>query len=296
MSKLVFKKVELNDAETLRPYLLNENSQCTDFTCGLVMMWKEALNLEFAIYNETFYLKGNFGGEDKFYLPCGKENLKNSIENIKEFCIEKNIEMQLVSVPFERVSEIEKHYKIEYTESRDYSDYVYLSENLKKLSGRAFHQKRNHISSFKKKNPEYKFVLINNENIDRVKDFYISFCESFKAESKSEIIERKCSQFALDNMQKIGLVGAFIETNGKIIAFTLGEIKRDVLFVHVEKADRNVKGSYAVINNEFVNYCAQKYNIKWVNREDDSGDLGLRKAKLSYKPDHLAIKGRVKFM
>ena len=63
--------------------------------------------------------------------------------------------------------------------------------------------------------------------------------------------------------------------------------------MHVEKANREFEGSYAVINNEFVKYCKEKYNIRWVNREDDSGDLGLRQAKLSYKPDHLALKGIV---
>ena len=293
MSKLNFKKVELSDIKTLCPYLECEKSHLADYTCGFIMMWKDVLNLEFAVYDETLFLKGTFREIQRFYLPCGKLKLDESIEIIKEYCNIREIDVEFVSIPKEKAEQFLTKYNMDYLESRDYSDYVYSADNLRTLEGKAYHQKRNHISRFKRENPEYKIHIISESNIDRVKDFYKSFVEKFPAASKSEIMERECTSYVLENYDKIGLIGVFLETNGKVIAFTLGEIKNKILFVHIEKADREINGSYTVINNEFVKYCADNFVIEWVNREDDSGDEGLRKAKLSYHPSHLAFKGKM---
>ena len=97
-------------------------------------------------------------------------------------------------------------------------------------------------------------------------------------------------------MEKFGFFGAVLKVEGKIIAFTYGEIKNDIAIIHVEKADREFDGAYTVINKEFASYCLDKYNVSLINREDDSGEEGLRKAKLSYYPSHLAIKYGLKIL
>lgn len=293
MSKLNFKKVELHDIKMLCPYLKCEKSHLTDYTCGFIMMWKDVLNIEFAVFDETLFLKGTFRETERFYLPCGKLELDDAIEVIKEYCVDNKIEMEFVSVPREKIDFFAEKYNLHYLESRDYSDYVYLARNLKTLEGKAYHQKRNHISRFKRENPEYKVQVISEKNIHRVRDFYETFIKKFPASSNSEIIERNCTSYVLENYDKANLIGIFLEIDDKVIAFTLGEIKNNVLFVHIEKADREINGSYPMINNEFVKYCSENFAIEWVNREDDSGDEGLRKAKLSYHPSHLALKGRI---
>ncbi len=293
MSKLIFKKVELSDIKTLCPYLECEKSHLADYTCGFIMMWKDVLNLEFAVFDETLFLKGTFREVERFYLPCGKLELDDALEVLKEYCNINGIEMEFVSIPKEKAEYFSEKYNMNYLESRDYSDYIYNANNLKTLEGKAYHQKRNHISRFKRENPEYKTQVVSKSNIDRVKEFYKSFLKKFPATSKSEIMERNCTAYVLENYDRIGLIGILLETGGKVIAFTLGEIKNKILFVHIEKADREINGSYPVVNNEFVKYCADNFFIEWVNREDDSGDEGLRKAKLSYHPSHLALKGRM---
>ena len=237
-------------------------------------------------------MKGVFsGGKTRFYMPCGNGSLENAVCKIKEYCENQGIEPAFVSVSPKHFEMLKTFFNAEYIESRDYSDYVYSAEALSNLSGRAYHQKRNHISRFKKLYPNYNFSIIDKQNVDKVKKFYSAFIKSVPSENNSQIIERECANVAINFIDEIGLIGAFIEIDDKVIAFTVGDIKGDTLYVHVEKADRNFEGSYAVINNEFVKYCREKYDIQWVNREDDSGDLGLRQAKLSYKPDHFAIKG-----
>ncbi len=295
MDVLSFKRVEFSDIGIIRPYLMNEKNECADYTCGLIMMWKDALGLEFAVSGNTLFLKGTFHGAEKFYLPCGNQNFDDSLSILRQYCDQRGIELQLVSIPKEKAEEIAEKYNAEYHQSRDYSDYIYSAKNLAELSGRAYHQKRNHISKFKKENPDYKVIEISEENLFRVKEFFGEYISKYPATSKSEETERKCAKSAIDNYKAIGLFGIFIEIDGKVCAFTFGEVKNDILFVHIEKADREINGSYPAINNEFVKFCLDKYGIRWVNREDDSGDEGLRKAKLSYRPDHLAYKGVISF-
>ena len=293
LSSLEFKEIRQDDAEVISKYLSFEKSGCSDYTLGFVMMWKKPLNLCYAVSNDMMIIKGSFRkGVERFYMPCGGGDFKAATLDLLEYCKENDIEPTFTSISpanFERFNEI---LEFDYTESRDYSDYVYRAEDLANLSGRKYHQKRNHISKFKKKYT-YSYNRIDEQNIEKVVSFFKEFSNSVETESFSEEIERERCWYLLENMKKFYLFGAFLEVDGKAIAFTLGEIKDNCLYVHVEKADRNFDGSYATINNEFSKDCFKNYGVEWINREDDSGDEGLRKAKMSYNPDHLALKGKL---
>jgi lysophospholipase L1-like esterase len=90
----------------------------------------------------------------------------------------------------------------------------------------------------------------------------------------------------------LGVDGALIRAEGKVVAFTIGEIlNSDTYVIHVEKALRDVEGGYSMINREFAEYVKGKYPfIVLMNREEDMGDEGLRKAKESYYPDRMEEK------
>ena len=293
MSTLKFKEIRHSDAELIKKYLSFEKSGCSDYTTGFVMMWKKPLNLCYAVSNDMMLIKGSFRkGNDRFYMPCGAGDFKAAVMDVLEYCSEKDIEPIFTSIAPSNFDKFSDFLRFEYTESRDYSDYVYRAEDLANLAGRKYHQKRNHISRFKK-NYSFCYNRITEQNIEKVISFFKEFSDSVETESFSEEIERERCWYLLENMKKFGLFGAFLEVDEKVVAFTLGEIKDDCLYVHVEKANRAFDGSYTVINNEFVKDCLENYGIEWVNREDDSGDAGLRKAKMSYNPDHLALKGRL---
>ncbi len=295
MSNLKFKKITLDDIDIIKKYLDEDDSKCTDYTFGFLMMWGDVLGLEYAVADDMLITKGRFRNDTQmFYMPCGNGSLSKAIDNIKDYCEQNSIPMQFISVAQPHIKRLKEMYDVDYTESRDYFDYVYSAEKLANLKGKSLHQKRNHISKFKKSYPDYKFKEITKENVQNVKEFYKNYINELPPKDSSEKIERECAEFALNNIDEIGMFGAFIEINGKVIAFTIGEQKKDVLYVHVEKADRSFNGSYPTINNEFVKACFENRNIKWVNREDDSGSPGLRKAKLSYHPEFFAEKGKVK--
>ena len=296
MSKLCFKDVSFDDIDLIKKYINYENAWICDYSVGVITMWKDVLNLQIAFSEDMVYLKSNIKGKkERFYIPFGSGDLKKAVENIKEYAKENNIELEFCSTSFNHYIKLQRYLDGEYyyAPSRDYSDYVYSYDKLANLKGKKYHQKRNHISSFKRKYPDYKLVKIDEQNIDRVKVFFEEFVINVIPKDKSEITERECTRIALNNFSKLGFIGAFLEVEGKIVAFTIAEQKGDLLIVHVEKADRNYSGSYAMINNEFLKSLSD-LNIKWINREDDSGEAGLRKAKLSYYPSFIAIKGNIK--
>lgn len=105
---------------------------------------------------------------------------------------------------------------------------------------------------------------------------------------KSEFCVTKNS---IRKFEELGLIGGVLRVDGEIVAFTIGEpVNEDTFVVHIEKAFSAVDGAYPMINQQFVEHELQgKY--KYVNREEDLGVEGLRKAKLSYKPAFLIEKG-----
>jgi hypothetical protein len=131
--------------------------------------------------------------------------------------------------------------------------------------------------------PHHAFHWIEtSQDIERIKVFLIEFMD--QQATKSESGEYEISQLneALDHYVELGYRGAYLEVNGSIVAITYGDIIGDTLFVHVEKALRNTDGAYATINHLFAK--AHQSLVRYVNREDDMDDPGLRYAKENYHP------------
>lgn len=296
MDKLVFNPVTINDVDVIKPYLYMDNSQCSDYTCGIAFMWKDFLSLEFCVSEDTLFLKSTIKSRERFYMPCGKGDFHRSVLKIIDYCEDRQIIPEFMSLSQQHVDEFKRHFSVEIKENRDYSDYIYDAKALATLAGRKYHKKRNHISSFKKKYPDFSFEKLEAKDLDEICAFFKAFSEKYPPKDSSEKTERECALYGLVNMDKLGFIGAVLKVENKIIAFTYGEIKGNMAIIHVEKADREFDGAYTVINKEFATLCLDKYNVAWINREDDSGEEGLRKAKLSYYPSHLAMKYGLKIL
>jgi Uncharacterized conserved protein len=196
--------------------------------------------------------------------------------------------------------------QFEFENKEDYMDYIYTASDLAELKGRRYHGKRNHIYRFEEVHPDYIVEEINEENVSACKALEQRWMEKLydrddenlpdnidDAES-SEIIkirqfeelkyEKEKIEFTLDHMKEMGLFGIAIKTpNNDVIAFCIAErLTADCVLVHFEKADADIQGSYAIINREFAGRMMGKY--KYINREEDMGIPGLRKAKQSYHP------------
>lgn len=179
--------------------------------------------------------------------------------------------------------------RFEILADRDNSDYVYLTEDLGKLAGRKFHKKKNHVNKFYKSN-EFEFRPLSGETINLALDLQEDWCSMRAcAADRSLNQEDLAVHQALIRAAELGWQGGAILMDGKVEAFSLGEeLNPETTVCHVEKANPNIPGLYAVINQQC---CLHAWpGRKYMNREQDMGRDGLRRAKESYHPDHLVEK------
>ena len=167
-----------------------------------------------------------------------------------------------------------------------------MATNPAELKGKKYHSKRNHIKNLQKLY-EYNLEELNENNKnDFLKTAKLWFEASEKTEETS--VELNGIKKLLDNINIINVLGAAIKVNGEIVAFSLAtKINDETVNIHIEKALPEYRGAYPVINQEFAKILSKDF--KYINREDDVGIEGLRKAKLSYKPTILLKKYEITF-
>ena len=172
-------------------------------------------------------------------------------------------------------------------------DYIYTREKLATLAGKKLHGKRNHIARFKDLG-DWSYEPMTAENVEECRTMTYTWIH-MREEKWNEEMNQEISVLheAFDHMQELGLVGGVLQRDGQIVAFSIGErLNSETFVVHFEKAYPDLQGAYPMINQQFVEHeIAGKY--KYTNREDDVGEEGLRKAKLSYKPVFMVEKGVV---
>lgn len=183
--------------------------------------------------------------------------------------------------------------RFEIEPDRDNSDYVYLTENLAKLAGRKFHGKKNHVNKFYKSH-EFEFRPLTGEVIDLAMGLQEDWCSLRAcAEDRSLNQEDLAVHQALLQADELSWRGGAILMDGRVEAFSIGEgLNPETTVCHVEKANPNIPGLYAVISQQC---CLKAWpERKYINREQDLGQEGLRRAKESYHPDHMVDKFIIK--
>ena len=177
---------------------------------------------------------------------------------------------------------------------RDSYDYVYAIDDLADLKGRKYQKKRNHFNRFREAYPHYTLEPLGSAHIDEVKTLTDRwFAHKLEEDPQGDYhMERAAISKALKHYEELGMEGLVLRDGADVLAYTLGSpLSPDTFDIHFEKARPEAEGAYPVINCEFARYLREKYpHIQYLNREDDLGLEGLRKAKLSYYPHHLVEK------
>ena len=291
---LNFKKITLEDIPVLKSYFeAYPNRQC-DRTAGAIAMWRDVYYNYYAITDGTIILSSKPDGEYSFSYPIGKEPQK-AIKELEAFCKEFSIPMRFFGVSTEERDNLLSLYpESEFHSDRDRFDYLYEKNAILTLIGKKYSTQRNHINKFKKLYTDWNFEEITAQNIPEIIEFTkgFTFNSSEKDEDANKELELCCE--VLENYDAFGMFGGALRVNGKIAGYSIGEIIGDTLFCHIEKADISYHGAYQMVTNQFLRMYAENDEVKFVNREDDCGDEGLRKSKLSYNPVELIEKTEVK--
>lgn len=259
-----------------------------DFSAGVLFMWNDVYNLSYAEYNSTLILKCNFlNKKTVFMLPSGKD-FEGALSQIEDYAVENGIKLAFMCVEEDNLNFLRERYndKLTFSFNRDFSDYIYDYNSLLTLVGKKFSGQRNHINNFNKNYPNHKFKKITKKDIEKIKAFLQEYKKEHKNGGKIEKNELKNTLKLLDNYNLAKYQGGYVEIDGEIASFTIGEYVGKTLIIHVEKALKKYKGIYPATFNMFLR-SAKKDGVEFINREDDSGDIGLRTSKTQYQPIRL---------
>ena len=286
-----FKPVRAEDKQLIDSYLRQTESRSCDLAFASIYLWRKDYQMEFAVCDDMIIFKSN---EERvsFSFPIGAADPRKPMEQLKEYCKENQIPMILHSVTRDIEEYLNQNYpgEFEVEFDRDLSDYIYETQALAELRGRKYHGKKNHVNKFKK-SYDWSYEEVTDENLgeclEMLRNWKRDNCSPEDLEKHAEIC---VAEHALTEREILGLKAGLIRADGRVVAFSVGEkIASDTFCVHIEKAYADVPGAYSIINQEFLIHEAE--GCKYVNREDDVGDEGLRKAKLSYHPAFLLEKG-----
>lgn len=283
---LKFKTTELSDKDWVNECLKHANSMNCEYTFGNIYIWCESYNTEIAHYKDFLICRWGTKPNIAYSMPLGEGDFTDAVNMIIEDAKSLGAVPKIYGVTASYQAMLQEAFTGKFTYYFDdgNNDYIYLVDKMTNLSGKKYHGKRNHITNFKKNNPDWSFEIITKDNIDECIDIHLRWMEE-KGEDREYDEEFIAVKKAFESYDELEWKGGLIRTGGKVVAFCMGEPQQNgkCFVTHFEKASADIQGAYPIINQEFTKNCLQEYT--YVNREEDLGIEGLRRAKQSYYPE-----------
>lgn len=292
-----FRELTLADKGLIDGYFQKGQYQNSECTFTNLFIWRDCYAVQWAVVDGLLVIKPGQSDENWILPPYGDYDscdLKKVLLQVREYFAAQGKPLVLRAVTQSFVDLLEQRCPgmFELEEERDLEDYLYSGDDLRELKGRKFHSKRNHLSNFRKQYPDYVYEPMTANMREEIWDYINLWCKQKECSGKFSdglLCEKKAIREALNYFDQLDYVGAVIRIDGCIEAFTMGEkLNDDTVVIHVEKANGLINGLYGAINQEFLLHAWP--DAAFVNREEDTGDEGLRKAKLSYHPVELVKK------
>ncbi len=262
----------------------------SEFTFTNLFIWRHAYQIRISRLQNFLCLMAEKGEDSFFFPPIGEGDVVECFRVFLHHLGGKRVSPQIARVPETVVAPIDwKGEGLLAKFDRDQSDYIYLTQDLIQLKGRKYHRKRNHIKQFNEKY-SFQYAPLTSEWTSECLRLETEWCDLRHCETTPGLLNESLAiKQALTHFESLRLKGGAISINGKVEAFTLGEpLNGDTVVIHIEKANPSYEGLYTLINQAFLEKQWSEYT--YVNREQDLGEEGLRKAKESYFPDHMVNK------
>lgn len=294
-----FRQIDVADRSTVFPYIYYAAEPICDISFANLYGWAVQYETSWAIGGtQTLVIRFRSPRRDHPVYLCpfcrDDKSWTMTIKELMEISEREAYPLVFMGVTSGCKERLEKLFPDEFVhiQDDDYIDYVYLRDKLARLNGKKLQSKRNHINRFEATYPDYRYLPITTDDLERVAHFadeWLAHAEATGEPDPSLHMERRVIQRFLDNYEALEMRGGMIEIGGEIVAFTLGSpITEDTFDVHIEKARTDIDGAYTIINREFARSIPEQYT--YVNREEDLGLPGLRRAKESYRPEVRLVK------
>lgn len=301
-------EITIEGRPLMESYLTGFDYGTSGMSFTSLYMWRNINKFSWQIIGDYMCIAGlshlELDKEEPFLFPplsrtgsYDAESLRYTILEAKKIFESKGYVFSLRLIPFHMLDILKEAFPTElrFFDDRPNYDYVYLTKDLAELKGREYHSKKNHLNYFLN-NYQYEYVALTSAMAEDAMAFIREFNERKNLpEHEMELLhmEEEAMVDVFRNIETVGYTAGAILIDGKIEALTIGgRLNRNTVTVHVEKANIFYRGLYQAINNEFAKHVPSY--IKYINREEDMGIPGLRKAKLSYKPiklveSHIAL-------
>jgi len=290
-----FKPLELSDRDLFQRYLGEYSFNTYEYTFLTLYIWRKMCNVSYSIIDDALIIKKSTKNTGSYFMqPLGytKENLKNIVAKLDEIkksdpsfkSLFRDVEMPFINELIDNFG-----YNICICEDVNNFDYIYSSKQLISLSGHRYHRKKNQYNQFiRKYNFEVRDLIdksVINDCIDFAKEWYDS------RENKDEQLrfELESIKDILANPEILNIKGIAVYVDGRMAGFSIGEkANKKMAIVHIEKGNLDYDGIYSFLNKTMVERHFK--DVRLINRQEDLGIEGLRKAKMAYNPVRLEKK------
>lgn len=289
-----FQKLDVTRKSEYTPLLNTAAHRGCAFSFANLYMWGRQCA---ALVEGRLTFFSHFAGHSMYPFPMGEGDPKPALDAIIADAGERGIPCRITGLTQPEMETLEALYpgRFRFHWDRDSFDYVYDINDLAELKGRKFQQKRNHLNRFTQDHPDACVLPLAESNLEECREFVDSWYALRREENPHEDIqmEQVAISRAFRHYSELGMEGLVLYVDGRIVAMTMGSfLGENTIDVHFEKADHTIQGCYGAINRAFARYIRGKFpQVRYLNREDDMGLEGLRRAKLSYQPHHMVEKG-----
>ena len=288
-----FQPLDLARKKEYDRYLMHCGQRGCEYSTANLFLWGRQ---RAAFLQDNLVFFSQFNRKSVYPFPVGPGDKKAALDAVIRDAQERGIPCRLTSLTEQECALLEELYPGDFRIhcDRDFYDYVYAIDDLADLTGRKFQKKRNHIHRFWDAYPNCQAEVLDETRMPQVEEMVEQwYALREQQDPKGDYhMEKAALKKALRHRQTLGMEGLVLVDGGEILAMTLGgPLSEDTFDVNFEKARPDAEGAYAAINQEFARFLRNQYpRLRFLNREDDMGLEGLRKAKLSYCPDHMVEK------
>ena len=284
------------DREWVDELFYHSGNRGCEYSFTNLFAWHRVYRQQVARVNDYVVERMTGTAGDSYLYPAGRGDIRPVIEALEEDARERGGVCRLICVTPTHMEQLEAIWpgQFAYTEDRFGFDYLYDIDRLADLGGKKLHAKRNHIHRFEDNCPDWAVEEITPDNLAEcvaMDEEWTRLNRGYEGD-ESLVDERDALRLAFAHYEALKLEGLLLRSGGRVIAFTMGrKMAPDTYDVNFEKAYGEIQGAYAMINREFARWVRAKHpNVRYLNREDDMGVEGLRKAKESYYPDLMVEK------
>lgn len=299
-SMIDFQDPKITDKPWVDALLQKSGYRGCEYNFTNMYVWRGASDQRIARIGDFLiaHLEGGPFGNAYIY-PAGEGDVAQVIRAMAEDAKQRGVPFQLVGLTTQHVESLRRLFpgKFSLKADRNSADYLYKIDRLADLPGKKLHAKRNHINRFLENNPNWVYEEITPDSLPEClaleREWYrASVIREDDAQAEDLGDEGRALRLAAAQYRQLGLEGGLLRVDGRLVAFTMGDpITADTFDVHFEKAYGEMQGGFAMINREFARRVRERHpTVKYLNRENDMGIPGLRKAKESYCPDLMVKK------